>query len=267
MNGGTTTSLAAGEPLAASGLGARGAHASWCWPGWCWRCWGSGASRRRSGDGCCSGAAAASPGRWRSSSSSSRASASWHRSRGEEPGGGAGGPEREHGLPGASPTGQSRAAAAAEALAARPGARGAARTATRWRCSASRRSSAPVSAEALRMPGAAERTDLLAALRALKATDTGGSRKLAGAVLLSDGADNAELQAWARAAAARRALRARRAGVHHPGGQAGAEGPGGGEGEGRRLRLRAQRGDRRGGAHARGAQGPATCRWCCSAKG
>jgi hypothetical protein len=35
----------------------------------------------------------------------------------------------------------------------------------------------------------------MAALRALKATDTGGSRKLAGAILLSDGADNAELQA------------------------------------------------------------------------
>ncbi|MGZ6078147.1 MAG: glutamine amidotransferase, partial [Myxococcaceae bacterium] len=53
---------------------------------------------------------------------------------------------------------------------------------------------APVSAEALRTPGTGSRTDLMAALRALKATDTGGSRKLAGAVLLSDGADNAELQ-------------------------------------------------------------------------
>ena len=52
-----------------------------------------------------------------------------------------------------------------------------------------------MSAEALRVPGTGSRTDLMAALRALKATDTGGSRKLAGAVLLSDGADNAELQA------------------------------------------------------------------------
>ncbi|HZW88980.1 MAG TPA: VWA domain-containing protein, partial [Myxococcaceae bacterium] len=52
----------------------------------------------------------------------------------------------------------------------------------------------PVSAEALATPGSGSRTDLLAALRALKATDTGGSRKLAGAIILSDGADNAELQ-------------------------------------------------------------------------
>jgi hypothetical protein len=52
----------------------------------------------------------------------------------------------------------------------------------------------PVSSEALRTAGPANRTDLMGALRALKATDTGGSRKLAGAVLLSDGADNAELQ-------------------------------------------------------------------------
>ena len=52
----------------------------------------------------------------------------------------------------------------------------------------------PVSPEALRTPGSGSRTDLMAALRALKATDTGGSRKLAGAILLSDGADNAELQ-------------------------------------------------------------------------
>jgi uncharacterized membrane protein len=54
---------------------------------------------------------------------------------------------------------------------------------------------APVSAETLRTPGTGNRTDLMAALRALKATDTGGSRKLGGAILLSDGADNAELQA------------------------------------------------------------------------
>ena len=49
-------------------------------------------------------------------------------------------------------------------------------------------------AEALGAPGSGNRTDLMAALRSLKATDTGGSRKLAGAILLSDGADNAELQ-------------------------------------------------------------------------
>ncbi len=54
-----------------------------------------------------------------------------------------------------------------------------------WRRSRPRRSG---------RPARGSRTDLMAALRALKATDTGGSRKLAGAVLLSDGADNAELQ-------------------------------------------------------------------------
>jgi uncharacterized membrane protein len=52
----------------------------------------------------------------------------------------------------------------------------------------------PVPAESLAAPGSGNRTDLMAALRALKATDTGGSRKLAGAILLSDGADNGELQ-------------------------------------------------------------------------
>jgi uncharacterized membrane protein len=52
----------------------------------------------------------------------------------------------------------------------------------------------PLPAESLAVPGHGNRTDLIAALRALKATDTGGSRKLAGAILLSDGADNAELQ-------------------------------------------------------------------------
>jgi uncharacterized membrane protein len=53
----------------------------------------------------------------------------------------------------------------------------------------------PLSVEQLRASaGTGTRTDLMPALRALKASDTGGSRKLAGAILLSDGADNGELQ-------------------------------------------------------------------------
>ncbi len=53
----------------------------------------------------------------------------------------------------------------------------------------------PVSEEILRAaPAKGTRTDLLGALRALRATDTGGSRKLSGVLLFSDGADNAELQ-------------------------------------------------------------------------
>ncbi|MGO8970238.1 MAG: glutamine amidotransferase [Myxococcaceae bacterium] len=53
----------------------------------------------------------------------------------------------------------------------------------------------PVSEEILRTaPALGTRTDLLGALRALRATDTGGSRKLSGVLLFSDGADNTELQ-------------------------------------------------------------------------
>ncbi len=53
----------------------------------------------------------------------------------------------------------------------------------------------PVSEAVLRTtPPLGARTDLLGALRALRATDTGGSRKLSGVLLFSDGADNAELQ-------------------------------------------------------------------------
>jgi uncharacterized membrane protein len=53
----------------------------------------------------------------------------------------------------------------------------------------------PVSEAVLRStPAQGARTDLLGALRALRATDTGGSKKLSGVLLLSDGADNAELQ-------------------------------------------------------------------------
>jgi uncharacterized membrane protein len=53
----------------------------------------------------------------------------------------------------------------------------------------------PVSESVLRtVPAAGARTDLLGALRALRATDTGGSKKLSGVLLFSDGADNAELQ-------------------------------------------------------------------------
>jgi len=53
----------------------------------------------------------------------------------------------------------------------------------------------PVSEALLRnSPAQGARTDLLGALRALRATDTGGSKKLSGVLLFSDGADNAELQ-------------------------------------------------------------------------
>lgn len=53
---------------------------------------------------------------------------------------------------------------------------------------------ASTSVEALRaQPPKSSRTDLFAALRALKAGDTGGNRKLAGVIVLSDGADNADL--------------------------------------------------------------------------
>jgi uncharacterized membrane protein len=54
----------------------------------------------------------------------------------------------------------------------------------------------PVSASILRsVPAPGQHTDLLGALRALRATDTGGSKKLSGVLLFSDGADNTELQA------------------------------------------------------------------------
>lgn len=50
------------------------------------------------------------------------------------------------------------------------------------------------SIEALRSsPPRSNRSDLFAAVRALKAGDTGGNRKLAGVILFSDGADNADL--------------------------------------------------------------------------
>jgi uncharacterized membrane protein len=53
----------------------------------------------------------------------------------------------------------------------------------------------PVSEAVLRStPAQGARTDILGALRALRATDTGGSKKLSGVLLFSDGADNAELQ-------------------------------------------------------------------------
>jgi uncharacterized membrane protein len=53
----------------------------------------------------------------------------------------------------------------------------------------------PVSEAVLRAtPARGVRTDLLGALRALRATDTGGSKKLSGVLLFSDGADNTELQ-------------------------------------------------------------------------
>lgn len=51
-----------------------------------------------------------------------------------------------------------------------------------------------VTPEQLRaQPPRANRTDLFAALRAVKAGDGGGARKLAGVILFSDGADNADL--------------------------------------------------------------------------
>ena len=60
----------------------------------------------------------------------------------------------------------------------------------------------PVSEDILQTtPAHGARTDLLAALRALRATDTGGSKKVSGVLLLSDGADNAELQAGVSARA------------------------------------------------------------------
>jgi uncharacterized membrane protein len=61
----------------------------------------------------------------------------------------------------------------------------------------------PTTLEALaQQPPRAGRTDLLSALRSLKAGEQGGgSRKLAGALLLSDGADNAELFGGLRGAA------------------------------------------------------------------
>ncbi len=51
-----------------------------------------------------------------------------------------------------------------------------------------------VTVEQLRaQPPLANRTDLFGALRAVKAGDSGGARKLAGVILFSDGADNADL--------------------------------------------------------------------------
>ncbi len=64
---------------------------------------------------------------------------------------------------------------------------------------------APLSLEALaKEPPRAPRTDLLAALRAVRAGEGSGAKKLSGVVLLSDGADNGELAhgVSARAAAA-----------------------------------------------------------------
>jgi uncharacterized membrane protein len=53
----------------------------------------------------------------------------------------------------------------------------------------------PLSEGTLRsIPAKGSRTDILGALRALRATDTGGSKKLSGVLLLSDGADNVELR-------------------------------------------------------------------------
>lgn len=52
----------------------------------------------------------------------------------------------------------------------------------------------PVTVEQLRsQPARASRTDLFAALRSLKASDGGGSRRLSGVIVFSDGADNADL--------------------------------------------------------------------------
>lgn len=59
-----------------------------------------------------------------------------------------------------------------------------------------------VSPQALReVPARAGRTDLLAALRAIKAQSSAGTRKLSGVILLSDGADNADLAQGAQGAA------------------------------------------------------------------
>lgn len=53
---------------------------------------------------------------------------------------------------------------------------------------------AATNVEALRaQPPRSNRTDLFAALRALKASEGGGARKLSGVILLSDGVDNADL--------------------------------------------------------------------------
>lgn len=55
---------------------------------------------------------------------------------------------------------------------------------------------APIAVEQLmNQPPKASRTDLFSALRAVKASDSGGSRRLAGVLVLSDGADNADLAA------------------------------------------------------------------------
>ncbi len=52
----------------------------------------------------------------------------------------------------------------------------------------------PVTVEALRTePPHASRTDLFAAIRAIKAGDSGGARKLSGVILFTDGVDNADL--------------------------------------------------------------------------
>jgi len=53
---------------------------------------------------------------------------------------------------------------------------------------------APITVEQLvAQPPKATRTDLFSALRAVKASDSGGARKLSGVLVLSDGADNTEL--------------------------------------------------------------------------
>lgn len=52
----------------------------------------------------------------------------------------------------------------------------------------------PITVERMRAePPRASRTDLFAALRAIKAGDSGGARKLSGVILFSDGVDNADL--------------------------------------------------------------------------
>lgn len=52
----------------------------------------------------------------------------------------------------------------------------------------------PITVDGLRTtPPTASRSDLFAALRAIKAGDTGGARKLSGVILFSDGVDNADL--------------------------------------------------------------------------
>lgn len=52
----------------------------------------------------------------------------------------------------------------------------------------------PINPESmLSQPPRASRTDLFAALRAIKAGDSGGARKLSGVILFSDGVDNADL--------------------------------------------------------------------------